>query len=35
MEELILPEDTNKIEVLYEINKEDEELSSCPLKEVG
>ncbi len=33
MEELILPEDTDKLEVLYEINKEQKDISDYPLRE--
>lgn len=33
MEEIILPGDTDVIEVIYEINKEEEDISNYPLEE--
>lgn len=33
MEKIILPGDTDEIEVIYEINKEEEDISNYPLKE--
>lgn len=35
MEELILPEEIDEFEILYEINKEERELSDYPLQEEG
>ena len=35
MEELILPEDSIELEIIYEINKEEKDMKDYPLQEEG